>query len=344
MQLECWKIHGNSFHFGQHGIGQESSATSMHSDSLFSALVSVLAQQEGSGAVEEWMRPFLNGAPPFVLTSTFPYAGELLFFPAPLILLSQEMPAGLPVKSVKKVRYFSEGAYRKVLSGSTPAEWLEDGTFMQNGEIFVLNSDAGLLHTSLKAQGGLLWQEEQRPRVTLGREVQNSALFFTGRIVFALECGLWFGVRWMKDEPALHEKLEALLKTLADAGLGAERSSGFGACTVTKHGEISLPDPRKKTWTNLSSYLPAEDETAALMDGKAAYRLRQVGGWLQSPGKSSQRRRSARLVTEGAVLGGLPKEVPGRIVDVRPSYGTDPDPLGHAVYRCGLTVAVGLGE
>ena len=55
MQIECWRIHGNSFHFGQHGIGQESSDTTMHSDSLFSALVAVLAQQEGSGAVQNWM-------------------------------------------------------------------------------------------------------------------------------------------------------------------------------------------------------------------------------------------------------------------------------------------------
>jgi hypothetical protein len=55
-----------------------------------------------------------------------------------------------------------------------------------------------------------------------------------------------------------------------------------------------------------------------------------------------QRRRPVNLMTEGSVFGPLDCAAPGRIVDVRPSYEGNPDPLRHAVYRCGIALAVSL--
>jgi hypothetical protein len=55
----------------------------------------------------------------------------------------------------------------------------------------------------------------------------------------------------------------------------------------------------------------------------------------------AERRIPVRLLAEGAVLGPLDRIVPGQIVDVQPDYGGT-RPLGHAVYRSGLALAVGL--
>ena len=84
MQLELWQITGEGFHFGRHGLEQEESGVHFPSDSLFAALVARMVALFGSTEVEEFGKAFLNGKPYFVLSSAFPRAGDVLFFPVPL--------------------------------------------------------------------------------------------------------------------------------------------------------------------------------------------------------------------------------------------------------------------
>ena len=81
MLLDTWTITGKGFHFGKHGLGQEETLIHLPSDSLFAALAARLAALKGSQAVAEWMQPFCDGDPPFVLSSAFPFAGKVRFFP-----------------------------------------------------------------------------------------------------------------------------------------------------------------------------------------------------------------------------------------------------------------------
>ena len=133
-----------------------------------------------------------------------------------------------------------------------------------------------------------------------------------------------------------------LFAELGDAGLGGERSVGFGACQINFTGTLDLPDHTGGQWVTLSRYLPREDEMSALMDKGASYRLERIGGWLDSTSRRGQRRKATHIIAEGSVLGPLERGVPGQIVDARPAYESDPDPLGHAVYRSGLALAIGL--
>ena len=342
MQIQSWSILGRSFHFGLHGMGQEKTSPTLSSDSLFAALVARLARAQNTAAVEAFCKPFLTGSPPFVLTSTFPLAGEVRFFPPPLS--SRKPPenplAGKDAKSFKRVAYVSETLFCELLNGKMLSDLT--GTRSLQGDKLWLSADefAGL-PAELQKENAKVWDEEQRPRVTLDRASQASTLFFTGQVTFAESCGLWFGLRWLVKDAALQKQVENLLADLAEAGLGAERNSGLGAAKIDSLGEFELPDPADK-WTSLSRYLPKENEIGALTHPDSAYSLKSVGGWLDSAARPGQRRKMVNLLAEGSVFGALPGPVPGQVADVRPSYETDSDPLGHPVYRSGLALAVGM--
>ena len=110
MQIQTCSIKGRRFHFGLHGMGQEETASSMSSDSLFAALVARLARSQGAQVVQEFMVPFLEGKPPFVLTSTFPLAGNVRFFPPPLTSRRPSGKSNGDTKDLKRVDFVSECA------------------------------------------------------------------------------------------------------------------------------------------------------------------------------------------------------------------------------------------
>lgn len=349
MQIQSWSIHGQSFHFGLHGMGQEETSASMPSDSLFAALVARLARAGGAQAAEQFCRPFVEGRAPFLLSSTFPLAGEIRFFPPPLSARRPPVNGGEDAKDYKRVEYVSEQLYRRLLEGAMLSELGNvHKPYLQGGKVWLEEEEFKRLPKGMREQVDSagkekidLWAVEQRPRVSLDRASEAASLFFTGQVTFARDCGLWFGLRWLEPTETLRNTVRNLLADLADAGLGAERNSGLGMARIAEAGLLELPDP-VQTWTNLGRYLPHADETSCLSHPDSAYTLKSVGGWLDSPARSGQRRKTINLLVEGSVFGSLPRPAPGQMADVRPAYATEADPLKHPVYRSGLALAVGL--
>ena len=345
MQLECWSIQGASFHFGQHGLGQEQTMAAMPSDSLFAALVARMARTHGAAAVDQFCQPFVDGKPPFVLSSTFPFAGDVRFLPAPLIGRTDADEVGVHAKKLKKIKYVSQGLFRSLLSGASLAKLYDPRHSLQGQEILVSPEDFKRLPPALQQEGAEIWQIRQRPRVALDRSSSASNLFHIGEVRFAADCGLWFAVRWLAQEPALKKTFANLLYELAEAGFGAERAVGLGVAKVRSMSVLDLPDV-KRSWVTLSRYLPVDDEMGGLADERSAYSIKAVGGWLDSPQNMGQRRRAVHLIEEGSVIGLKPERMaPGQMVDVQPRYKTTDgilEPLGHKVYRSGFALAVGL--
>jgi CRISPR type III-A-associated RAMP protein Csm4 len=207
------------------------------------------------------------------------------------------------------------------------------------GKLLVEQTESKSLPEAVLKGETPVWGIETRPRVTLGRAAQNSSIFFTGRVTYARGCGLWFGIAWREQDLSMKSILRDLLANLGDSGLGAERAVGFGVCKFDPSSTLEMPDAEGQPWISLSRYIPRQDETIAL--GKGAYRLVSVGGWLDSPVMHGQRRRAVNMIEEGATFGSALRPIPGEVVDVRPSYPTNPNPAGHAVYRSGLALAVG---
>ncbi len=354
MQLQTWKIRGRgAFHFGEHGIGLESSRLTWPSDSLFAALIARLVALRGAEAAEAWLGTAdAPQTPPLALTSTFPYAGSVRFFPVPKASLRGEPPQGVRHKDLKKARFVSGGIYRRLLDGARLADVFAEAVRLHNKTLWVLKDESKNLPIQHDERGRLIpvknrrfWAAEKRPRVAVGRAPNNSNLFHVGGARFADDCGLWFGVQWLSGEAELHALFENLLADLGHAGLGAERSAGYGQAEISQWENLTFPDPDGGMWTTLSRYLPAEDETAALTAEGAAYQIQRVGGWMDGRGL---RRRAVNLLAEGAVLGPLGKPSPyGTSVDARPvpnqARNDSFQKPEHPVWRVGLAVAVSYG-
>ncbi|MSP14764.1 MAG: hypothetical protein EXR62_17620 [Chloroflexi bacterium] len=355
-----WIRQGHSgFHFGLRGIGAEQSAVAPPSDMLFSALLARLAQRSPV-AVAELIALFPTGpqeqrVPPFRLTSAFPYAGGVRFYPAPR-LTAPDPETG---RQWKRLAYVSEGAWRGYLHGGSLAG--KDYRLAQQGKLLLTAGEQAHLPPAWQTLSATaldriaLWQVERRARVTVDRLRQAGNIFFSGRTIYAPACGLWFGLQWLRPEAPVGGRridwwVELLLRDLGDAGLGDLRSAGFGGCKIEMDQKcIHLPDPAPGgMWVGLSRYHPPPAEVEAMLHCQASYELVSVGGWVETlgqgraPGTGDQRRRSLRLLGEGAVLGPVAGGITGMLVDVTPNYPDGERVLTHPVWRSGLAFPVGM--
>ncbi len=356
-QLNVYELRFRAgLHIGRHGIGQEVALAYVPADTLFAALVAVRAQLRGDAGA--WAERFVH-APPFRLTSAFPFAGGVRFFPRPV-----HPPASLSIEEPKrwrKIRFVSQGVLEYLLKGDVSADrWpkptdkeLAEGPTLQGGALWLTQAEVEKLPEELRTkapkngrreplttealQRQKVWSEDKVPRVTVDRLSNASQIYHTGRIAFTPGCGLWFGVQ--SAEGHAPGDLEELLYALGDAGLGAERSTGYGAFTPARVGEpLQLPQARPGGLMMLLSrfYPRDENDAAALKKDGAAYDLVYVAGRVRAPGVADQRRRGVRLVMEGSLIGG---EAVGRLAEVKPGVGDFP----HEVYRYGLALGAGWG-
>ena len=323
------------FHVGQQGFAQEDAALHIPADTLFSAMV--VAWREAGEEVEKFLRPFEEGHPPFLLTSAFPYAGPIRFYPRPWCrfnLSSGETGLG---KRLKKCRWVSEQIFARIVRYE-PLDDLADARFFkQGGRVWMTGEEYAQLPTSLKdpdEEEAHLWKRGTVPRVALDRQTHASQVFHVGRVWYRPGAGLWFGVRYR--DPAWRDRLERALALLGDGGVGGLRSLGNGAFTWER-AAASLPSVGKGSdyVLTLSRFAPkGAEEIRALLDEGAAYGLEVVGGWSMGEG-GARMRRKVRLVGEGSLLRRVGDPL-GHLVDVTPAIGD----LGHRVYRYGFAFPV----
>ncbi len=339
-------------HIGRHGIGQEEVLAHVPADTLFAALVAVRAQMRSDAGA--WAERF-RGQPPFRLTSAFPFAGKLRFYPRPV-----RPPPGTDPKRWGKIQFVSKAVLMHLLVEEVPDSlWPKsldkepsEGLTLQGGALWLLRQEADQLpeRTWMKVgkngkpealppkavQRQSVWAERTVPRVTVDRVSNASEIYHTGRTDFAPGCGLWFGVAW--HDESQRGDLEMKLDALGDAGLGAERSVGYGAFTWERRGPLALPDAQPNGLVMLlSRYYPHDAEDArSLTREDTAYQLIYLAGRVKTVGQADQRRRGVRLVAEGSLIG---DGATGTLANVRPEVGDFP----HPVYRYGLALGVGLG-
>jgi CRISPR-associated protein Csm4 len=379
----------SAFHLSLRGVGQEKTEIYLPSDSLFAALVATYMETGGqpehlTQAFPQYAEPKAAEAgphpapPPFLLTSTFPLAGELRFYPAPPslnLMLSaakrEELEAKGRLKEVKKIQFLSEGLFEKLVQGEKLDTWLpgqepglqpgvsaaEQGLFLHAGVLWLMTDEIKLLPQAMRQDDKgrsrplealrqlTIWQVGTTPRVTVDRRSNASEIFYTGRVTFSPECGWWFGLAWAPEAAeATRQAVSLTLQVLPDAGLGAERAAGYGQFACRQAGERSWPTPAANdTFLTLSRYHPRQNELPQVIQGvTAAYKLVSVGGWLASVSQKAQRRRRLWLLGEGSVVQAVGAGPWGDMVDVRPIYPGTSERFDHAVWRFGLACPVKL--
>jgi len=354
-----------SFHLGARGVNLEESAEHIPSDTLFAALVDAALRAPGGGA--DWLAPFQNGDPPFLLSSAFPFAGAVRFFPMPVPLDRWFGPETLRerAKDLKGVKFLSEGLFRRMLDGERMDDWLfpkdeeadhERGLSLQGGTFWLTHEEVQGLPESMRVDPAtrrsippralrhhVVYRVHLAPRVTLDRMTSASNIFHAGRVSFAPQCGLWFGVQWRRRDSALQTLFQHALALLADDGLGGERSVGYGGFSWQEAGTLSLPDPSDGglMWL-LSRYHPCKGELPHALTDDARYALTAVAGWLRSYGSAAQRRQRLWLVTEGSLIRAVGPGPWGDLTDVRPRYRNPQGDFPHPVWRYGFALGAAV--
>ncbi|HOT92916.1 MAG TPA: type III-A CRISPR-associated RAMP protein Csm4 [Anaerolineae bacterium] len=364
-------------HVGERGVNLEESRVSVPSDTLFAALVDA-CRRDNSDPVA-FVKPFLRGdttgKPPFLLTSAFPFAGEVRFFPMPTPLQRFFDPRTLKNrrKDIQKIRYVSESLWRRMLDGEKLDGWLfpEDkhaepktGVALQGETLWLTLQECQALPSQFRDDPKTgqpvppralhehqVYADVRVPRVTVNRINSASTIFHAGRVTFAPGCGLWFGVEWRAPEAragntTFEQVFHKMLALLGDDGLGGERTTGYGAFRYERGDTLSLPDARPGGLALLMSrYHPRNEELPAVLNGEGtAYTLDSIAGWLRSWDGAAQRRKRLWLVSEGSVIRTVGDGPWGDVTDVRPDYDATVGELPHPVCRYGLALAVGLKE
>jgi len=341
-----------AFHFGERGIGVEETADLLHSDTLFSALVSAwralgreLRPLDNDLSLLE---PFAAGRPPFRISSAFPYAGEVLLFPCPLIPLRK-------AKSLKKVAFVSEGALRFLARDDTPdTSERKRRELIQDGHIWVTPEERDSIKRLLLARESSpkkrsqmvadfdrdarnirVWSgsaDPPAPHVAVDRVSSTSNLFFAGRLRFAPGFGLYFWVDFA--DPGYRSHLEDALMFLQDEGIGGRRSTGHGQFTSQRE-ERALPTMEGANgFLTLSLYRPHENEVKKGVLRDAWYRRIHRRGWIYSPDGKNLRRKGLWMLREGTVLC---QDVLGTMEDLHPEVG-----FVHPVWRYGYALTMRL--
>lgn len=340
-------------HVGTLGIGREGTLDYIPSDTLFSALV------EGASLLHEELSRFApadDGRSSLLLSSAFPFAGPVRFFPRPTHLPALPDLRAVEVmkhKDVKKARWVSESIFHSLRTGRIPqGEVYKEHNLIAGGNAWLTREErrriAEAMGIAAYAAPSALprpWATDIVPRVVVDRETNASNLFHSGRIFFAVGCGLWFAARGPDD---LLDALKPLLDSLGEAGLGGLRAIGHGTfeCDLWEEAE-PLPEPADGDayFITLSRLAPAPDELDALADKDAAFSLVTVGGWCRDDAGHPWRRKRIRLLAEGARLPWRGR-APGRVVDVTPEGPQEPARFNNSrrVWRYGMAFPVAAGR
>ena len=310
----------SSLHLGRRGVGLEETEISIPADTLFSAICQTWRTFYGEECLTEFLAQYKTGEP-FLLTSAFPFAGDIRFFPKPLIDL--KVHADDDRKKLKKVRYLSERRFRQIVNDDSIA--FESNDFINDGQLWI--------HADERAQfqdNPIVWKPDKRPRVTVDRQSSASEIWYLGNVKFSEGCGLWFDAKFEAEET--QTRIETILRVLGDTGIGGERSAGYGIFDLhSKPAEIES-DREMDRFVTLSPVCPrdANELNRLIQDdvgqGDVGYMLEERSGWIGSAEGSHLRRQQVWMFAEGSVLRGNGRRV-GRLVDLKP------DSCPHPVWR-----------
>lgn len=329
-------------HIGERGVGLEVTRTYVPADTLFGAICSAWRELYGVGALHhdvlDWFTATESGSEPFFLSSAFPFAGNIRFFPRPLRQLSNVFVAEDHEKRFKRVRFVSEGIFSPMIQGKMLP--FEPDNCLNGGAVWATEEEKhALLDWIDEATGDvLLWKTAVVPRVTLDRITSASEIWHFGEVRFASETGLWFAVEFNTDHgDEITRKFIACLRLLGDTGLGGERGAGRGLFEISQVKDEVLPEINGSSqFVTLSPLCPKPGEVEVLTAGDASYELMPRRGWVTSPEASNLRRKMVWMFAEGSVLNSLGRGRAGRLVDATP------ETCPHNVWRYGYAFSVGV--
>ena len=308
----------------QSRLGLEKTDIYIRADILFSAICQTWATFYDPESLTAFLDPYRQDAPvlPLMLTSAFPFAGDVYFFPKPLIRTDHS-------KESKQVQFVSYNIFLDILSGNSPAFNTDD---LINAEHLWISPEEKTQIATLLGSPSIVYDTDIRPRVTIGSQNAGSEIWHIETLGFNTCCGLWFAAAF--DTHETQQKFETLLRVLGDTGIGGERNAGYGMFDA-KVDRLEIPMQVGHQSVTLSPICPQSPaELQRLREGNIAYTLKPVSGWISTTGNNVPRKQ-VHLFAEGSVLHTQKQNV-GKLIDLTPETST------HPVYRYGYAWQVGI--
>ncbi len=290
---------------------------------LFGQLVWAERWFLGNSGVRRLLGAFMDGAPPFLVSSAFPVAQRgperLPLLPRPKLppLLLKDTRKR---KALKRVQYLAFELFQHVAEGGEErlAELLEDdaqtlveGALVPNGSrlrmVFEARTRVGIARATGTHAHGVLFSE--------------TALRLEEAVVYATFLSGEYGPEWFG----------ARLREVGRQGFGGKKSIGYGAFEVEDHGELELPEASRATaYTLLAPVLPADGEGWYAVEPYWG-RLGEHYAFAQNPFKRLYYR-----AVEGSTFKTLP---PGVMLEVTPE---PPPEEGVRIYEYLYPFALGV--
>ena len=273
--------------------------TPFQADTLFGHICWVVANREGESGLTQFLEPFKNGDPPFLLSDGFP-AG---FLPKPL---SCDLTADTPLKrkDIKKIQFLSIPEFNAVISGQSMVT-VEVNPISYHSTAH--NSINRITNRPLDPGGLYSTEEYSVPQIDIYIKAKSD---------------MW------------KNKVGDYIDEISKSGYGGKISCGKGQFSVSAINDFSFLKPENANgFIALSNFCPSgTDSTEGVYSTFIKYG--KLGA--QSAGCGNPFKRPLMMIKAGAVLKtkGIPPDFCGRMI----SEGIAPGMQSAVHYAYGFNV------
>ena len=328
--FKVYKLHFTApLHISNQHEDENASLKTIHSDTLYAALISCLAKA-GHSIPQD-------GDLGFTVSSLFPYfqkdedSTPVYFLPLPLHHKQAEIADPTMLKKVKRVQWVDSALYSTVLAGNPLFEGTDNYSRIQDSYL----TDKQLPEDVNGAREFVRSEVSQRVTLQSRTGEEDAQPYYTDKILFRHHAGLYFIA---EGETTL---LETALAILSSEGIGTDRNVGFGFFDFTTDSiTIDLPVQADHQLA-LSLLIPASKEQLEMLmsSERVAYDFVRRGGWITTYPYMTLRK--------NAIYGFLPGSVfhkdtdtacsaIGKIVNLKPEV--DGVEIDHPVWRNGKSI------
>lgn len=327
--FKIYKLHFTApLHISDQHDDLGNSQKTIHSDTLYAALMSCLAKM-GEQIPDD-------GDLGFTVSSLFPYfqkdedSTPVYFLPLPMQAKQADLADASNAKKVKKVQWVDSAIYSSILSG----ESLFDGA----GQYLPYIQESYLTKVDLPEDingGKEFVRSEVSQRVMLKSRTgeEDAKPFYVDKILFRYRAGFYFIAEGNTTQ------LEKALQLLSIEGIGTDRNVGYGFFDYTSDTlSIELPNSANHL-LSLSLFIPeSKEQLKTLVNSEQiAYDFTRRGGWITTHPYMSLRKNAIYGFLPGSVfckIADTDSRVMGKIVNLRP----ESTEVAHPVWRNGKTI------
>ncbi|HOK50487.1 MAG TPA: type III-A CRISPR-associated RAMP protein Csm4 [Bacteroidales bacterium] len=302
----------------------------VHSDTIYSAII------------EAWNVLGLNSFIPssnnstlgFSISSLFPFYYNkennkfIYFLPRPA---SFKPSVDISInKKVKKIEYIDNEFFKEL---------------QKNGQLAIDEKNIkGSFYTQESIDSSLI-QSNVVSRVRVPRSQGDAQPFYTERIYFKENAGLYFFLQYESESVEIYKSLISALDYLKDEGIGTDRHIGNGMFIyeIDDNAEIiHFTGIDTEYALNLSLYIPeSHEKIQKSLDEKCYFEILTRGGWITTYPYLTLRKKYVRAIKEASVLK-TQAGIYGKIADISPDRTKLPDVFKsiHPIYRIGRAIWV----